>query len=78
MFIFNTNLMGKYITGFFFSFGSIKNHKNSPLKGATSITTELDDLYLTVIKNIATGETSQVITSFDYYNFHHYITFITR
>ena len=24
-----------------------------------------------VPKNIATGETSQVITSFDYYNFHH-------
>ena len=36
MFIFNTNLMGKYITEFFWSFGSIKNHKNSPLKGTTS------------------------------------------
>ena len=29
-------------------------------------------------KDIATCETSQVITSFDYYNFHQEITFITR
>ena len=39
----------------------------------------------TAAKNIATGETSQVITSFDYYlilssldNFHHKTTFFTR
>ena len=29
-------------------------------------------------KNIATGETLQIITSFDYYNFHYQITFFLR
>ena len=33
---------------------------------------------LTFFKNIATGETSQIITYIDYYDFHHEITFISR
>ena len=31
-----------------------------------------------LVENIATGETSQAITSFNYYNFYRKITFLTR
>ena len=46
---------------------------------SSSICTYMPKVYLS--KNIATGETSQAITPFhffDYSNFHHWITFITR